>query len=209
MHIISEAPITRRRMLAAAITAIAAAATPTAAPARATAQSYAVSLGQQVIRLTSSGISDAALKKRFVSLFTRTANIDSVARFALGKYARRLPRQMWPTYRRLVLIYITNLLVWYRQELAAQKIVARGRIARRGRWMTVPTQLVFSNGATSTVKWRVLDAGGRYHVGDVNIKGIWLSLRMRDKFVAILNKSGGDFAPLLAYLRESETWKRN
>lgn len=195
-------------MLATSIAAIAAG-IPSAALARATAQSYAVSLGEQVIRLTSSGISDAALKKRFVSLFTRTANIDAVARFALGKYVRRLPRELWPTYRRLVLIYITNLLVWYRKELAAQRIVAKGRVTRQGRWLTVPTQLVFPNGSTSTVKWRILDAGGRYHVGDVNIMGIWLSLRMRDKFVAILNKSGGDFAPLLAYLRESETWKRN
>ena len=209
MHSTTETPITRRHMLAVALFAATAIATPTVALARTTAQSYAVSLGQQVIRLTSSGISDATLKKRFVSLFTRTANIDSVARFALGKYARRLPRKLWPTYRRLVLIYITNLLVWYRKELAAQTVVAKGRISRQGRWLTVPTQLVFPNGATSTVKWRILDAGGRYHVGDVNIKGIWLSLRMRDKFVAILNKSGGDFAPLLAYLRESETWKRN
>ncbi len=164
-------------------------------------ESYVTSLANQVMALARSGQSGRALKSRFVSLLTRSANMHAIARFALGKYRRKMPRSMQAEYYRLVIDYIAGLFVYYRKDLAASKLVIK-RTTRRGKWITVDTDLVFANGAKSPVKWRITGSGS-YRVGDVNIKGIWLSLRMRDKFVSILNRSNGDFGALMAYLREN------
>jgi len=168
----------------------------------ATPEEYVRSLAKQVMGLARSGQSDTALKRRFLALLTRSANMRSIARFALGKYLRKMPKSMQAEYYRLVLDYIAGLFVYYRKDLAGKDVRVRKTI-RRGRWITVSTDLIYPDGRTSPVKWRVYGGGGRYRVGDVNIQGIWLSLRMRDKFVSILNRNGGDFNALLKYLRDN------
>ncbi len=192
--------ISRRNALRGAVAALALFIAPPLAQAL-TPEAYVEKLAGQVMALARTG-HGKALKRRFVALLTRSANMHAIARFALGKYLRRMPRSMQAEYYRLVLDYIAGLFVYYRKDLAGRRL-AVGRKTKRGRWITVNTQIVYANGGKAPVKWRLYDGGGRYKVGDVNIQGIWLSLRMRDQFVSILNRSGGDFSALLKYLREN------
>jgi len=193
--------ISRRALLAGAMSVIAVAIPPSAVRA-ATPEDYVRNLAKQVMNLARSGQSDAALKRRFLALLTRSANMNAIARFALGKYLRKMPKSMQSEYYRLVLDYIAGLFVYYRKDLAGKDVRVR-KTVRRGKWVTVSTDLIYPDGRTSPVKWRVYAGGGRYRVGDVNIQGIWLSLRMRDKFVSILNRNRGDFNALLKYLRDN------
>ncbi len=193
--------ISRRALLTGVTLAIIGTALPPTARA-ATPEDYVRNLARQVMNLARSGQSNAALKRRFLALLTRSANMNAIARFALGKYLRKMPKSMQSEYYRLVLDYIAGLFVYYRKDLAGKDVRIRKTI-RRGRWITVSTDLIYPDGRTSPVKWRVHAGGGRYRVGDVNIQGIWLSLRMRDKFVSILNRNKGDFAALLDYLRKN------
>ncbi len=193
--------ISRRALLTGVTLAIIGTALPSTARA-ATPEDYVRNLARQVMNLARSGQSNAALKRRFLALLTRSANMNAIARFALGKYLRKMPKSMQSEYYRLVLDYIAGLFVYYRKDLAGKDVRIRKTI-RRGRWITVSTDLIYPDGRTSPVKWRVHAGGGRYRVGDVNIQGIWLSLRMRDKFVSILNRNKGDFAALLDYLRKN------
>jgi phospholipid transport system substrate-binding protein len=109
---------------------------------------------------------------------------------------------MQAEYYRRVIDYIAGLFVYYRKDLAGKSLKV-GKSIKRGKWITVNTRMVYANGKTAPVKWRVYDGGGAYRVGDVNIQGVWLSLRMRDKFVSILNRNKGDFGALLDYLRDN------
>ncbi len=193
--------ISRRALLTGVTLAIIGTALPSTARA-ATPEDYVRNLARQVMNLARSGQSNAALKRRFLALLTRSANMNAIARFALGKYLRKMPKSMQSEYYRLVLDYIAGLFVYYRKDLAGKDVRIRKTI-RRGRWITVSTDLIYPDGRISPVKWRVHAGGGRYRVGDVNIQGIWLSLRMRDKFVSILNRNKGDFAALLDYLRKN------
>ncbi len=172
-------------------------------PARAEdARAFVARLGRQVMELAASSRNAAALKRQFVSLLTRNADMKAIARFALGKYQRRMPRHLRGEYYRLVLDYIAGLFVYYRKDLAGRDIRV-GRVTKRGRWQTVETTIVYPGGKTAPVKWRVYRSGAGWKVGDVNIQGIWLSLRMREKFVSILDSNEGDFDALMAYLREN------
>ena len=192
--------VTRRAALRLGLATATLAATAPAVFA-ASVESYVANLGRQVMSLARSGQSGAVLKRRFVALLTRSANMKSIARFALGKYLRKMPRGMQNEYYRLVLDYIAGLFVYYRKDLAGRELRVKKKI-KRGKWITVDSDIIFPGGQKSPVKWRIY-AGGRYRVGDVNIQGIWLSIRMRDKFVSILDRSKGDFTALMRYLREN------
>ena len=194
-------PLSRRAFVACAVSSLVIARN-APAEARVAPENYAVELGRKVIALARSEASDQKLKREFLALLTRNANIRAVARFALGKYRRRMPGKLLPEYYRLVLDYIAGLFVYYRKDLAAEDIRAL-KSHTRGKWTTVETRLVFPGGKESPAQWRIYTGGGPMRVGDLNIKGIWLSLRMRDKFVSILNRSKGDFSALMQYLREN------
>ena len=194
--------LSRRRLLAMLLTLAALPVVGKPSIAAKSPEAFARELGRKVIALARTKQSDPALKRRFLALLTRNANTRAVARFALGKYRRRMPKKLWPEYYRLVLDYIAGMFVSYRKDLAAKDIrIIKAR--RRGKWTSVESKLVFPDGSTSRVDWRIYTGGGPYRVGDVKIKGIWLSLRMRDKFVSILNQSKGDFDALMDYLRQN------
>ncbi len=192
---------TRRRFLMLLLGGSALAGAPRLALAMAP-ERYVEGLAGKVMALARSSRGKVALKRAFLALLTRNANMKAIARFALGKYLRRMPRSMQAEYYRLVLDYIAGLFVYYRKDLAGRSVKI-GKVVRRGKWITVESQLIFPGGRKAPVKWRIRASGGSYKVGDVNIQGIWLSLRMRDQFVSILNRNKGDFSALLKYLREN------
>jgi ABC-type transporter MlaC component len=69
---------------------------------------------------------------------------------------------------------------------------------------TIVNSLVrFKNGSTSQVRWRILGAG---QVGDINVRGVWLSLQLKKRFTDVLRRSNGDFDALFAELRSAESW---
>ena len=61
-------------------------------------------------------------------------------------------------------------------------------------------------GGREQVRWRLIPASGGFRISDVNLKGVWMSISMKDRFTKVLTKSKGDFDPLFNELREAETW---
>ncbi len=190
--------IARRTILLAGVASVLAVMAPSLKAE--SAEDFVADLARKVMRLASSRRNAAALKQEFVRLLTRNADMKAIARFALGKYRRRMPQSMKEEYYRLVLSYIAGLFVHYRKDLAGTDVRVQ-RTSKRGKWLTVETTVIYPDGRQAPVKWRIYKSGSGWRVGDVNIQGIWLSLRMRDKFVSILNQNRGDFAALMNYLR--------
>jgi ABC-type transporter MlaC component len=58
-------------------------------------------------------------------------------------------------------------------------------------------RIIFANGRSSNFDWRV--SNGR--IIDVNVRGIWLTLQLREQFNRVLVRSKGDFAALFRFLR--------
>ena len=166
------------------------------------AEEFTERLGTWVVRLAASGHDDARLKQEFIRLFSAHVDIHALADFALGKYRRRMPENIRSEYRALVLDYVAAMFVQHRRRLAAHEVKARGK-RRSGKWLLVESALVYPNGKASPVRWRLINTSRGYQVADVNLRNVWLSLRMRDNFVAILDRSRGDFATLLQKLRRN------
>jgi len=166
------------------------------------AEQYVTHVGSNVIRLANSGQGKAALRQRFSSLINQNANVRSVGLVALGPYRKDLPPSMAGEFARLVAFYMAAFFVYYIDEFQGSNIEIDSS-NKQGSTTIVNSLVRFKNGSTSQVRWRILGAG---QVGDINVRGVWLSLQLKKRFTDVLRRSNGDFDALFAELRSAESW---
>jgi ABC-type transporter MlaC component len=166
------------------------------------AEQYVTSVGNNVIRLANSGQGKAALRQRFSSLINQNANVRSVGLVALGPYRKDLPPSMSGEFVKLVSFYMAAFFVYYIDEFQGSNIEIDSS-SKQGNTTLVNSLVRFKNGSSSQVRWRILGAG---QVGDINVRGVWLSLQLKKRFTDVLKRSNGDFNELFAELRSAESW---
>jgi phospholipid transport system substrate-binding protein len=163
-------------------------------------EAYVQSIGRDVIALANGGSKGTALRSRFVSLLNKHSDVRSIALFSLGQYQKDLPASLRSEYFRLVIEYTAGLFVYYIKDFAGARFDVKSS-SPSGNATIVESAIQFSGGSTSPVKWRVVKAGGGLRVSDVNVRGIWLRLQMRQQFTSVLKNNKGDFGALLKYLK--------
>lgn len=166
------------------------------------AEQYVTSVGNNVIRLANSGAGKAAMRQRFSSLINQNTNVRSVGLVALGPYRKDLPAGMAGEFFKLVSFYMAAFFVYYVDEFQGSSIEIDSS-SKQGNTTIVNSSVRFKNGSTSQVRWRVVGAG---QVGDINVRGVWLSLQLKKRFTDVLKRSNGDFKELFAELRSAESW---
>jgi len=167
-------------------------------------EKHVTSIANSVIRLAHTNASGPALHKKFNRLLSSHANMNSVALFALGPYRRKLPAKMKRRYQNLVKAYVAGLFVYYNDDFKGRRLeIIKSR--KSGKSIIIDSKIKFP-GTDKPVKWRVYQRGNRYRVTDVNIRGIWLSIQMRQKFTQILKRNNGDFNALLKFLASYKSW---
>ncbi len=162
------------------------------------------SIANSVIRLANSGLRGTQLHAKFVRLLSTYANMDAVAVFALGRYRRKLPASKATKYKKLVKAYIAGLFVYYAKDFRGKGLKI-GTTRKSGRSNIINSKIVFGS-SSKPVIWRVYSRGNRHRVTDVNIRGVWLSIQMRQKFTQLLKRNHGDFDKLMAFLEEYKNW---
>ena len=173
-----------------------------AAHALSPAEKYVTTVGSSVIKLANSGAGKAALRQRFSSLINQNANVRSVGLVALGPYRKDLPPGMASEFVKLVSLYMAAFFVYYVDEFQGSSIEIDSS-SKQGNTTIVNSSVRFKNGSTSQVRWRILGAG---QVGDINVRGVWLSLQLKKRFTDVLKRSKGDFNQLFAELKSAESW---
>jgi ABC-type transporter MlaC component len=168
--------------------------------------SYVKGVAKEVMSIANSGQSDAAMKRRFDSLLVRNVDVNSVAMLSLGTYAKQLPAARKSEYVQLVRRYIAAFFVYYSDDFKGSDIEVKSS-STQGRFTTVMSDINV-RGSSSPVRWRLVPGGSGYRVHDVNVRGIWLSLALKDRFTDILKRTKGDFEPLFDELKSAETWKK-
>lgn len=194
----------RREMLGFAAALLAG----TAGPAWAAtdpAESYVTEIAEQVIRLANNGQKGPALRAKFAALMNRYINLRGIANYALGPYQKKLPADRKSEFYDLVSNYAAALFVYYLEDFRGSGLEIKST-AKQGKFTVIQSAIVLKNGGREQVRWRLTNAGGAYRINDVNLKGVWLTISMKDRFTKVLGKSKGDFGPLFTELREAETW---
>lgn len=195
-------PLNRRELGGLALAALFGMAVP--ASASTAAENYVTGIAGDVMALANAGQKGPALKAKFASLLNRYINLKSIADFALGPYAKKLPAAQRPEFYDLVNNYAAALFVYYVDDFRGTDLEIIST-TKQGKF-TVIQSAIKGKGGREQVRWRLSPAGGGFRVSDVNIKGVWLTISMKDRFSKVLKSSKGDFGPLFAELREAETW---
>jgi ABC-type transporter MlaC component len=134
----------------------------------------------------------------------RYINLKGIADYALGPYAKKLPAGRRDEFYDLVSNYAAALFVYYVEDFRGTTLEIMST-SKQGKF-TVIQSAITGSGGREQVRWRLTPSGSSYRVSDVNIKGVWLTISMKDRFSKVLKTSKGDFEPLFAELRKAETW---
>jgi len=195
-------PLTRRELCGVAVAALFGLATP--ALANAAAEDYVSGIADQVMRLANNGKKGPALKAQFASLLNRYINLKGIADYALGPYVKQLPAGRRGEFYDLVNNYAAALFNYYVDDFRGNKLDIIST-SQQGKF-TVIQSAITGGGGREQVKWRLIPSGSGFRVADVNVKGVWLTISMKDRFSKVLKASKGDFDPLFAELKEANTW---
>jgi ABC-type transporter MlaC component len=197
--------ISRRRLLFTLVSASIVSLSSAHAAANAAAAKYVSSIGDDIVDLANSPTRGRALRSKFTSLLSRHVNLQSIALSSLGTYRGKLPARDKAKFNQLVTTYAAALFVWYADDFKGQKFIVDGTTSQ-GKTILVETKITSSKFSNEPIVWRLAASGGGFKIIDLKIRGVWLSIAMRDAFSRELKKSKGDFEQLYAFLREAETW---
>lgn len=177
----------------------------TAAPALASkpAGQFIETLGRTAIReLAEDGITQTERERRFRALLTANFDLQRIARFVLGRYARRASREdlrrFASTYEDFMVLTYTRLFVSYAGESFR---VTRDLSTPDSRYVIVKSEINLpGDGETIKLDWQILTEGGNAVV-DLRVEGVSMAITQRDEFAAVLRKNDSSVPALVEALR--------
>ena len=138
---------------------------------------------------------------KFNAYMDEFTDMEAVANFAIGKYARRFTETELAEYHKVFREYA---LAVYEHELDAYRgeaVVVKNSVDRSDTDSIVNTVIKRYDGKDMDVRWRVLTRDGEYQVVDValNLDGnlIWLGIEQRAQFIALLDRTNGSAQQLI------------
>ena len=193
---VSIAPYARcaSGLLAIALSCLVIVSTISASQAASSAERYVGRIGNGVLAAANAGSVG-----QFRSILRRHADLNVIAKFSLGKYARRLPPGQRGQVKTLVESMITKAFATYSARLRGTSVEVTGSVTS-GRYGTVVSTRIVG-GSGGEIKWRLAKRGSGFRVIDVSVFGVWLSQRLRSVIVTRLKQRSGNFDAVFASLR--------
>ena len=196
---------TRREMLGLLMAAVLGGVSAKAMAAIDPAEDYVTGIADEVMRLANSGVTGDPLRAKFSALLNRYINLRQIANYALGSYLSKLPSGKKDEFYRLVGNYAAALFVYYVQDFRGSELEINSN-TKQGKFTIIQSAIKLKGGGREQIRWRLTGTGSGFHVADVNLKGVWLTISMKDRFNKVLNRSKGDFDALFDELRQADTW---
>ena len=85
-------------------------------------EKHVEAVANNVISLANSGRRGIALRKDVASLLRRNSDINGIARFALGRYRKKLPKTLKSKYNTAILNYVAGLFVFYADDFVGSGV---------------------------------------------------------------------------------------
>ncbi|AUH33568.1 ABC transporter substrate-binding protein [Paracoccus tegillarcae] len=156
----------------------------------------------EVYAVINSGQAPAQMYQQFEAIFARYADVDIIARSALGPAARQVSAAEFGAYRQAFQGYIGRKYGKRFHEFIGSKIEVTG--ARPLKSFVAVTSVAYLNGrAPMQVEWHVSDKSGRDLYFNIIIEGVNMLATERTEIGAMLARRNGDVAALIADLKQS------
>ncbi|MEM9054948.1 MAG: ABC transporter substrate-binding protein [Pseudomonadota bacterium] len=152
--------------------------------------------------LNAPSVTPEARREQFQLYMEEFSNLDAVAKFVIGNYARQFSEDELEQYIQTFRTYALAVYEFYFNEYKGQAVEVTGSVDRNSRDSIVDTQILRADGEKLTVRWRVLLREGEYQVVDIALNAdgnlIWLAIEQRAQFLSILDKNQGSSDALIA-----------
>ncbi len=172
---------------------------PTHGPASAQTgpERYVQTVANKIVSTINSGGSASA----FSGLVSRYADFRTIARFSLGKYRKNLPASRSGEYYSAAKGHIARLLHANTKSFKNAKLQIVSSQAKSSRNILVRSKVIYANGSSVPVNWRVVKRGGAYKIFDVTVKGVSMAITLRTSFTSHIAKNKGQVAALITHLK--------
>ncbi len=129
-------------------------------------------------------------------LVDKYVDMERVARFALGQYARAATPEQMSAYLPLFRRYATNVYQSTLANYSGQKLSVTGSIDRNERDFIVNSKVIGAKAgdqyADLVVSWRVYRSpDGAQKIVDAGAEGVWLAIEQQSTFKTIIANNGG------------------
>lgn len=153
--------------------------------------------------LGNADLSEAEKQKRFSRLLTRSFDMNTIGRFALGRYWRVSSAEQRKEYQALFRDMIVEVYSRRFGEYDGQELEVRGSRRDNDKDVTVNSFIVPNDGGQEIqVDWRVRQKNGQYKIIDVMVEGVSMALTQRSDFSSVIQRGGGEVSVLIAHLKE-------
>lgn len=175
-----------------------------AAPARAmnaaAAQAAIQASVTEVLAIVNSGLPAAQMYRRFEDVFTRRADVDAIARSALGPAARSVDPAAYAEYRSAMTGYIARKYGRRFNEFIGSRIEVGAAKPVKSFWSVGST--AYLNGRSPMqIEWHVSDKTGAPRFFNLIIEGVNMLGSEREEILAMLARRKGDVRGLTADLK--------
>ena len=148
-------------------------------------------------------ISQEKQTAEFRKLLNQHFDMNTIARFSLGRYWRTASKPQRDEYLKLFKVMIIDVYSSRFSDYEGQKIEVVGSRKEGEKDILVHSVLSQKNGPDVKVDWRVRNRKGQYRVIDVIVEGVSMALTQRSDFSSVVQRGGGDMEALLVHLREN------
>jgi phospholipid transport system substrate-binding protein len=174
-----------------------------AKPSGSQAQTFIDTMGKEAVGfLSDESLSQSQKQQQFRTLLTRNFDINTIARFALGRYWNTASEAQKKEYLKLFENMIVRVYSGRFDEYNGQKFNVSSASSTGKNDMLVTSYIVPPSGSKVQVDWRVRERNGSLKVVDVIIEGVSMSLTQRSDFASVIQRGGGDIDALLKHLRK-------
>jgi len=156
----------------------------------------------EVLGVVSSGQPPARLFAAFETIFTQRADIDAIARSALGPAARQMDAGSFAQFRQAMTGYIARKYGRRFQEFLGSRIEVGAARPLKSFWAVSST--AYLNGRSPMeVEWHVSDKTGQPRFFNLIIEGVNMLASEREEIGAMLARRRGDVGALIADLQQA------
>ena len=143
---------------------------------------------------------------KFREILRTSFDINSIARFVLGRYWRVATPAQREEYLQLFEKLLIKLYEEKFQQYNGQTLTVVGsRLASGGKFALVASKIKDPAAPQPiNVEWRVL-RGESLKIADVVVEGISMGLSQRQEFAAVIQRNGGSVEALLNVMRQNAT----
>lgn len=143
-----------------------------------------------------------AQKKSFRALLRDSFDLETIGRFALGKYWRVATPAQRAEYQRLFEKMVIDVYADRFSSYDGQVLVVSDAKAVGDNDVMVATQIVPKDGSEKiNIDWRVRKGDAGFKVVDVVVEGVSMGVTQRSDFAAVIGRGDGNVSVLIDHLK--------